>query len=639
MPLNIVSICCILSLSKLPNRRLFLWTRQWCLQNRWGSFCEYLKSGMAKADATSEACDIEPKRTEIIVNEGKARMLFSSTSEVFYNPVQEFNRDLTCAVITEFVRENLASKNISVVVPGEEGDVTSHGAPDESESFASVEQCCQDGVYILEALAASGLRSIRFAKEIPGIKEIVANDFSDKAVDSIKKNVLLNGVQHLVTESFSDASMLMHQHKSNKKQFDVIDLDPYGSPVQFLDAAVQAVKDGGLLCVTCTDMAVLAGNASETCYSKYGAMSLKAKFCHEMALRILLHCIDLHANRYHRYIVPLLSVSADFYVRVFVRIYVGQAKVKMSASKRALVYQCVGCGTFHLQKMGKRVQIGTNFKFTPAQGPPVGPVCDVCTHHHQSEHTTDTILLGLSPKLGGPIWAESMYDESFIRNILSAVQRNPARFGTTSRIIGMITVMTEELNNCPLYYCLDHLSSVVHVNTPSMLQMRSAILNAGYDVSLSHACKNAIKTNAPAAVLWDIMRCWEKLHPAKVERLVESSPAFHVLMKQSQLEANFVVRADANPPSRQKGLKRFQENPLPNWGPKTRAKCCNDVRQFQEKHPKHKLSNMKSSPSQKYQKFYNSEVILVIVVVFFIVFCRTVITLTIHSLVVTCGTR
>lgn len=31
------------------------------------------------------------------------------------------------------------------------------------------------------------------------------------------------------------------------KRFDVIDLDPYGSPVAFLDAAVQSVKDGGAL--------------------------------------------------------------------------------------------------------------------------------------------------------------------------------------------------------------------------------------------------------------------------------------------------------------------------------------------------------------------------------------------------------
>lgn len=37
--------------------------------------------------------------------------------------------------------------------------------------------------------------------------------------------------------------------------YDAVDLDPYGSPVQFLDSAVQTVSEGGLLLVTATDMA------------------------------------------------------------------------------------------------------------------------------------------------------------------------------------------------------------------------------------------------------------------------------------------------------------------------------------------------------------------------------------------------
>lgn len=32
---------------------------------------------------------------ETVVREGKAAILFPSANEVFYNPVQEFNRDLT----------------------------------------------------------------------------------------------------------------------------------------------------------------------------------------------------------------------------------------------------------------------------------------------------------------------------------------------------------------------------------------------------------------------------------------------------------------------------------------------------------------------------------------------------------------
>ncbi|NWJ09815.1 TRM1 dimethyltransferase, partial [Crypturellus undulatus] len=361
--------------------------------------------------------------------------------------------------------------------------------------------------------------------------------------------------------------MLMHQSRANREPFDVIDLDPYGSPAPFLDAAVQAVSDGGLLCVTCTDMAVLAGNSPETCYSKYGAVSLKGKFCHEMALRVVLHSLDLRANCHQRRVVPLLAVSADFYVRVFARVLAGQAQAKASASKQALVYHCVGCGSHHLQRLGKatrhgdrcdRVPAGWPFKYGAATGPPVGPTCEFCQQRHQ---------------LGGPVWAEPLHDVAFVRRVLAALERSPGRFGTEQRMRGVLSVVTEELSDVPLYYTLDGLSSTLHCNTPSLLQLRSALLHAGYRVSLSHACKNAVKTDAPPAALWDIMRCWAKLHPVKRERLAEGSPAARILAVEPTLQASFALRDDANPSSRKRGLKRFPENPEAFWGPKARAKA------------------------------------------------------------------
>lgn len=58
---------------------------------------------------------------------------------------------------------------------------------------------------ILEALSATGLRSIRYAKEVPHVTQVVANDISEKAVESIKKNVKFNQVEHIVESSHSDA--------------------------------------------------------------------------------------------------------------------------------------------------------------------------------------------------------------------------------------------------------------------------------------------------------------------------------------------------------------------------------------------------------------------------------------------------
>ncbi|KAG7274496.1 hypothetical protein CRUP_025689, partial [Coryphaenoides rupestris] len=232
-----------------------------------------------------------------------------------------------------------------------------------------------------------------------------------------------------------------------------------------------------LLCITCTDMAVMAGNNGETCYTKYGSMSLKARYCHEMALRIILRSVDQRAAVYQRYVTPLLSVSVDFYIRVFLRVHTGQSVVKNCASKQALVYNCVGCGSFHLQRMGKRTPSGHHVKYSAATGPPIGPECEHCGQRHQ---------------LGGPIWAEPLHDVSFVQK----------------------------------------LSSTIHCTTPPLLQFKSALLHAQHRVSLSHACKNAIKTDAPPAVIWDIMRSWEKTNPVKREKLSETSPAFKILSKE-----------------------------------------------------------------------------------------------------------
>lgn len=58
---------------------------------------------------------------------------------------------------------------------------------------------------MLEGLAASGLRSIRFAREVPGLHSVVANDASARAVDLMCRNVQLNGVAHLVHPRQADA--------------------------------------------------------------------------------------------------------------------------------------------------------------------------------------------------------------------------------------------------------------------------------------------------------------------------------------------------------------------------------------------------------------------------------------------------
>ena len=37
----------------------------------------------------------------------------------------------------------------------------------------------------------------------------------------------------------------MYMHREAPNRYDVVDVDPYGSPTDFLDSALQAVDDGG----------------------------------------------------------------------------------------------------------------------------------------------------------------------------------------------------------------------------------------------------------------------------------------------------------------------------------------------------------------------------------------------------------
>ncbi|KAI8926939.1 N2,N2-dimethylguanosine tRNA methyltransferase-domain-containing protein [Entophlyctis helioformis] len=382
---------------------------------------------------------------------------------------------------------------------------------------------------ILEALSATGLRSIRYAKEIDSVGEIIANDLDAVAVKAIERNVAHNKAGDIIKPNQGDATQVMYRALGNNLRYDVVDLDPYGSASPFLDSAVQAVSDGGLLCVTCTDLAVLAGSQPESCWMKYGGINIPGTpYTHEMALRILLHAIQSAAARCRRGIEPLLSCSIDFYVRVFVR---------EAASKSSLVYHCTGCKSFVLQPLGKVTKRDTSIRYGPSLGPTMDQQCIHC---------------GNPSHVGGPFYNGPIHHPEFMARMLDRVAAaGPTKFGTHSRMAGMLTVQSE--------FILPLVAS-------------SAILHAGFAVSESHAAQGSIKTTAPPEVVWDIMRCWCKTNPPTDKNLQPNSPARRLLATEPKIVADFSTHPNSKTTSRKFNLVRYQENPTANWGPKARPK-------------------------------------------------------------------
>ena len=276
---------------------------------------------------------------------------------VFYNPVQVQNRDLSILMISLYgerrrkrmhlreYRKKLRTEEKLLDKPLNERLAEYEATLDATELVRS-ENTAEEGLTILDALAASGLRSIRYWKEIPGVKHVTINDLDPAAVERAHANLAVNNLTDVLLKDTDDDrghgiriqcgdathEMYLSRRAPNlhtkmppqflqKDQFDIIDLDPYGSAAPFVDAAVQAVRDGGMLCVTCTDMAALGGSHPETAYGRYGSMPIqRAKYLQEFALRILLHTLAVSAARYGRTIRPILSVGMAFYVRVFVEV-------------------------------------------------------------------------------------------------------------------------------------------------------------------------------------------------------------------------------------------------------------------------------------------------------------------------------
>ncbi len=227
------------------------------------------------------------------IQEGKAivkvpiEKKISKDLEVFYNPVMKFNRDTTIAIL-----EALNKKDIQIGLP----------------------------------LSGSGIRGIRILLETKNkIRAIHFNDYDEKAVKNIKNNLKLNKLD-------KNKNIFIHQDDANlfllnSSGFDYIEIDPFGTPNPFLDSACKRIARKGILAVTATDTAPLAGTFPKTCKRKYWADPLKNEEMHEIGLRILIRKVQLVAAQYDKALTPIFSFYKDHYFRIYFQCEKGKQKV------------------------------------------------------------------------------------------------------------------------------------------------------------------------------------------------------------------------------------------------------------------------------------------------------------------------
>lgn len=354
-----------------------------------------------------------------------------SMTPVFYNPLMELSRDISVASIQTI-------------------------AEDEGE------------LRICDPLAGVGARGLRYAKEVRKVSEVVVNDRSSEAVKLIRLNIERNGLSS-VKEQNKDANVLLHE---NKGRFQVIDLDPFGSPSPFMDAACSALPRQGALLATATDTAPLCGAYPEACLRKYGARSLRTPYCHELGLRILIGFCQRVGAQHDLALSPLLSHSTRHYFRAHFLARKGARKANEIMKKQGYVSHCFDCGC-------RVVNVGL-----PVELP---KKCDC----------------GRGFDHGGPMWIGDLIDKNFVWRVIEELSNEKFRLGGDAR--KLLNLCIGEVNGSPAFYDLHEISSQVNTSPPKLRIVLNELRKRGHFAARTHFSGTGLRTDAPIEVLKGIV--------------------------------------------------------------------------------------------------------------------------------------
>jgi len=335
---------------------------------------------------------------------------------VFFNPTMELNRDITVAVLRAY---------------------------QEREPRVST---------YLDAMAASGIRGVRAANE--GY-DVTCCDIDSEAVDLARENLARNDLDGTAVER--NVNTLLHE-----SMFDVVDLDPFGTPIPFVDAAFANTRN--LVCVTATDTAPLCGAHKQSGIRKYSTVPQNTDYHPEMGLRTLLSALIRTAARYDVAAQPICSHVSRHYARTYLELDHRATAADSLLEKLGFVHHCEDC-------LARRHEFG---------------------HHPQSVPETCPACGSNRLLTAGPLWLGPVAEREFV----SSVRRQlSAEMGTASRADRLLSTIETELDT-PTHYDQHRLCKQWGVPANAMDEFIADLTDAGYEASQAHYSGTAFKTDA-----------------------------------------------------------------------------------------------------------------------------------------------
>ncbi len=337
---------------------------------------------------------------------------------VFFNTEQELNRDLTVAALRAY-----------------------------REREPRADTYC-------DAMAASGARGVRAAADG---WDVTLCDTDADAVALCERNLARNDLDGTVVER--DANALLHE-----SYFDVVDVDPFGTPMPFADAAVAAARD--LVCVTATDTAPLCGAHFDSGVRKYSAVPRNTDYHPEMGLRVLVSALVRTAARTDVALRPIMSHATRHYARTYLELTHRASDADDAVGALGYLHHCEDC--LHRDAESGLV----------SHPPESCPNCD-----------------GDRTVTAGPVYLEALQDPAFVRSVRERVTDD---MGTAERARDLCATLAAELDD-PTHYDHHRLCKAWSRPAESMDEFLAALRDAGYAASRAHYGGTTFKTDATVA--------------------------------------------------------------------------------------------------------------------------------------------
>ncbi len=343
---------------------------------------------------------------------------------VFYNPAMVNNRDLSIILVdTLFENGQLPGRSIS----------------------------------ILDGLCGSGIRALRFARELSCSREVAIKgiDIDEASIRTAREGCITNGVEVDFQVDELNGHLIRNRHS-------YVDVDPFGSPAPFIRNAISSLLNGGVLAVTATDTAALTGSLPRVARRRYDTQLHRTDFQHELSCRALLGNLTRTAASLERSVSPLFFYTSDHFVRGYVKLGRGAGRTDGSLKN---------VGYILLDDNG-RVEV-----------------------IHRLE---DITAVDGSPKVLGPLWVGPLEDRNLVTGMLSAMEGERfAYMRTHKRIKSMLETAQSENGLPPGGYDTNAVASELRMSPPRISSLMEALKAKGFGVSRSRFSPTLVKTDTP----------------------------------------------------------------------------------------------------------------------------------------------